>query len=140
MLHACSIGLGACVAGCSLITEQPDGDTPADTDANPTAAKTETETGTPTSDCSSNYLVVMPTSEKHLEEGTYEKQRYENLSAKHQDQFKSALADERPPISDENLTDWYVSNTYNGEEHRVQLIIEYEMDPYATEIRHADHC
>lgn len=138
VLQACSVGLGASVAGCSFVNGQPEGDTSTETDEKPT--ETETDTETHTTECATNYLSVKATSEEELEGESFEKRLYEDLSSEQQDQFKTALNDGQPSISDENESDWYGTTTYQGNEQQIQLVIEYETEPYKTEVHHADHC
>lgn len=138
VLQACSAGLGASVAGCTSTNGQPEGNSPTETDGSPTEAETETETHT--TPCSTNYPSVMAISEEELEDEPYEKQLYEDLSSTQQDQFKMALNDGQPPISDKNESNWYRTTTYQGKEHRTQLVIEYETELYKTEVHHVDHC
>lgn len=139
VLRLSNVALGCCLAGCTTsVAPSDNSDTPSPTDES--ATETKVQTGTPPTECATNYLSVLSTPEEELEGETYEKRLYKALSSQQQEQFEAAMNDGQPPIRDRNKSNWYGTVTYQEKEHRIPLVIEYEGQLYETEVHHADHC
>ena len=138
LLHTCAAGIGVSLSGCSFGNEQPDADTLSETEKTPTETGIETDT-TPTT-CEANYLAVVPETEEELAEEKYERRSFDNLSARQQEQFTSAVNEGQPPVSYENRSDWYGTTASQGNERRIPLVIEYRNQLYRIEVHHADYC
>lgn len=92
-LQACSVGVGATVAGCVFGNEQPGDDVPMETDESPTETETKTATSHGTTyDC--EYAL-------HLEKASERQKSEVNETLEYED-----LPEERQREVEEGVSDW----------------------------------